>query len=74
MATAVSLAAVVVLGIWSDAMVTLAAGAVRDAWLSKQRVAAANYVKKNAKAAAKISDPQRRAAALADLRFMELRA
>lgn len=54
--------------------VALAAGAVRDAWLSEQRVLAANYVKKNAKAAAKIEDAQRRAAALADLRFMELRA
>lgn len=54
--------------------VALAAGEVRDAWLSEQRVLAANYVKKNAKAAAKIEDAQRRAAALADLRFMELRA
>lgn len=54
--------------------VALAAGAVRDTWLSEQRGLAANYVKKNAKAAAKIEDVQRRAAALADLRFMELRA
>lgn len=54
--------------------VTLAAGQVRDAWLSEQRTAAASYVRKYAKAAAKIEDDGRRAAALADLRYVELRA
>lgn len=53
--------------------VVMAAGPVRDAWLSEQRNAAAVYVRKNAKAAAKIDDAQKRAAALADLRFMELK-
>lgn len=54
--------------------VVLAAGQVRDAWLSERRIESAAYVKKNAKAAMKIDNESRRAAALADLRFMELRA
>lgn len=54
--------------------VALAAGAVRDAWLSEQRAAAASFVRKNAKAAAKVGDAGKRAALLADLKYMELRA
>ena len=54
--------------------VVLAAGPVRDAWLSEQRAAGASYVRKNAKVAGKIADEAKRAAVLADLKFMELRA
>lgn len=54
--------------------VALAVGSVRDTWLSERRIEAAAFVKKNVKAALKTEDQARRAALLADLRYMELRA
>lgn len=53
---------------------SMPSGSARDAWLSARRTEAAAYLKKNAKSFNNVQGAAKRAALVADLRFMELRA